>query len=85
MKHIISDLDLVTGEVYARGIRDSAGNWAETPVFREGDQSLNQRSLSTISGLRRPLSGISVLNRREDSCTVILPRCRKMDPVCRGK
>ncbi|MEZ5000840.1 MAG: hypothetical protein R2727_09475 [Bacteroidales bacterium] len=45
MKHIISDLDLVTGEVYARGIRDSAGNWAETPVFQGGRPEFESKEL----------------------------------------
>lgn len=39
------DIDLVTGEVYARGRLDSAGNLVDTPVFREGSQEFESREL----------------------------------------
>jgi lipopolysaccharide assembly outer membrane protein LptD (OstA) len=39
------DLNLATGEVFARGRQDSAGNWVDTPVFREGSQEFESREL----------------------------------------
>lgn len=39
------DIDLVTGEVFARGRLDSAGNLVDTPVFREGSQEFESREL----------------------------------------
>ncbi|TFH37588.1 MAG: LPS-assembly protein LptD, partial [Bacteroidia bacterium] len=39
------DLDLATGEVYARGRLDSAGNLVDTPIFRDGDEEYESKEI----------------------------------------